>query len=199
MTNGVRRRRDPDRKTRILEAAADLAGRTGFHDVAMADIGAEAGIVGSGIYRHFDNKTSILVALLDRVMERIRAGAAEIASTASGDRETLSGLVRDHIKVAIEDRTVLAVYQREVDNLPEEDRRRLRRLQRLYVEEWVLALAPLRPDLRDTEVRVTVHAAIATIQSILNFDPGLPADRLTQLLDQLAHACLGVDPAEAPQ
>ena len=41
----------------------------------MADIGAEAGIVGSGIYRHFDSKTAILVAMADRVMDRLMAGA----------------------------------------------------------------------------------------------------------------------------
>jgi hypothetical protein len=41
---------------------------------------------------------------------------------------------------------VLAVYHREVHNLPEDDRRRLLRTQRHYIEEWVHVLAPLRPD-----------------------------------------------------
>ena len=44
----------------------------------MADIGAEAGIVGSGIYRHFDSKTAILVAMADRVMDRLMTRAGEI-------------------------------------------------------------------------------------------------------------------------
>src|ERR1700760_2846810 len=51
--------RDPDRKQRILAAAAALGARRGFHAISMADIGAEAGIVGSGIYRHFGSKTSV--------------------------------------------------------------------------------------------------------------------------------------------
>lgn len=199
MTNEIRRQRDPDRKARILAAAADLAGRTSFHDVSMADIGAEAGIVGSGIYRHFDSKTSILIALLDRVMNRISSGAEDIAKVTTDDSETLSALVSDHIRIAIDDRNVLAVYHREVDNLPEEDRRRLRRLQRLYIEEWVHVLAPLRPDLTDQEARLTVHAAIGAIQSTLNFNPELPNDRLAELLGQMAHACLGVDPARTPR
>ena len=65
------RRRDPERRARILRAAADLASRRGFTTVSLADIGAEAGIVGSGIYRHFGSKASILVALLDQVMDRL--------------------------------------------------------------------------------------------------------------------------------
>ena len=69
-------------------------------------------------------------------------------------------LVRDHIEVALADRDALAVYHREVRTLPEEERRRLSRSQRHYIEEWVHLLAPLRPDLADGEVRLAVHAAI---------------------------------------
>lgn len=190
------RRRDPERRDRILTAAAELATRRGFHTVAMADIGAEAGIVGSGIYRHFESKDAILVALLDRVMDRLQGGAAAIVSAAPDDRSALSALVRDHIRVAVQDRSVLAVYHREVHNLPDEDRRRLRRAQRHYIEEWVHVLAPLRPDLADGEVRLAVHAAVGAIQSTLFFRSGLAADRLGVLLDTIAHGCLGVAPAD---
>ncbi|MCO1654599.1 TetR/AcrR family transcriptional regulator [Pseudonocardia humida] len=188
------RRRDPGRRERILTAAAELAARRGFHTVGMADIGAEAGIVGSGIYRHFDSKDAILVALLDRVMARLQDGATRIVAESPDDRSALSALVRDHIRVAIEDRSVLAVYHREIHNLPADDRRRLRRLQRHYLEDWVHVLAPLRRDLADGELRLAVHAAIGAIQSTLFFRSGLPADRLTGLLDAMTHACLGVEP-----
>jgi AcrR family transcriptional regulator len=187
-----RRQRDPERKARILSAAAELAARRGFHTIAMSDIGAEAGIVGSGVYRHFASKTAILVALLDQVMSRLQDGAAAVAGRATDDRSALSALVRDHIQVAIEDRSVLAVYHREAHNLPEHDRRRLRRAQRLYLEEWVHVLAPLRPELSDAELRVAVHAAVGAIQSTLFFRAGLAPRRLAELLDGLAHGCLGV-------
>ncbi|MBY0288391.1 MAG: TetR/AcrR family transcriptional regulator [Mycobacteriaceae bacterium] len=69
------RRRDPDRRARILAAAAALAARHGFHAVAMDEIGDEAGIVGSGVYRHFSDKQNILVALLDQDMARLQSEA----------------------------------------------------------------------------------------------------------------------------
>ncbi|GAA2850003.1 TetR/AcrR family transcriptional regulator [Pseudonocardia halophobica] len=194
---GGRSRRDPERRERILAAAAELASRRGFHTVGMADIGAEAGIVGSGVYRHFDSKTAILVALLDRVMARLQEGAGAVLAGPGDERAHLSALVRDHIRVAIEDRSVLAVYHREVHTLPEEDRRRLRRLQRHYLEDWVHVLAPLRRDLADGELRLAVHAAIGAIQSTLFFRSGLADERQADLLDGMAHACLGVEPAEA--
>jgi AcrR family transcriptional regulator len=190
-----RRRRDPDRKERILMAAAALGAQRGFGAISMADIGAEAGIVGSGVYRHFDSKTAILVAMADRVMDRLMTRAAEIVSSSLDDRQSLSMLVRDQIEVALTDRDALAVYHREVRTLPDEERRRLSRLQRHYIEEWVHLLAPLRPDLADGEVRLAVHAAIGAIQSTLFFRSGIADGRLTGLLEAMAHDCLGIKAA----
>src|SRR5205809_234357 len=164
----TRRRRDPGRKERILVAAAALGARRGFDAISMADIGA-----GSGIYRHFDSKTAILVAMADRVMDRLMTRSAEIIAARLDEGQTLTLLVRDHIAVALTDRDALAVYHREVRTLPEDERRRLSRAQRHYIEEWVHLLAPLRPDLADGEVRLAVHAAIGAIQSTLFFRSGL--------------------------
>jgi AcrR family transcriptional regulator len=191
----TRRRRDPERKERILVAAAALGARHGFDAISMADIGAEAGIVGSGVYRHFGSKTAILVAMADRVMDRLMARAGEIIAAGLDERSSLSLLVRDHIEVALTDRDALAVYHREVRTLPEDERRRLSRSQRHYIEEWVHLLAPLRPDLADGEVRLAVHAAIGAIQSTLFFRSGLSDERLTELLAGMAHGCLGIAPA----
>jgi AcrR family transcriptional regulator len=190
-TSARARRRDPGRKERILVAAAALGAARGFDAISLADIGAEAGIVGSGVYRHFDSKTAILVAMADRVMDRLMSRAAEIIAAGLGERESLTLLVRDHIEVAQTHRDALAVYHREVRTLPQEERRRLSRLQRHYIEEWVHLLAPLRPDLADGEVRLAVHAAIGAIQSTLFFRSGLAGERLTDLLEVMAHGCLG--------
>jgi AcrR family transcriptional regulator len=192
----TRRRRDPERRERILAAAARLAAGRGFHTVGLADIGAQAGIVGSGIYRHFASKDALLVALLDRGMDRLAKGAATILASVPDGHAALSALVRDHIGVAIEERAVLAVYHREIYTLAEEDRRRLRRRQRHYVEDWVHLLAPLRRDLADGELRLTVHAAIGAVQSTLFFHSGLAPERQAAMLDEIAHACLGIAPAE---
>ncbi len=193
------RTRDPDRKQRITAAAAALCARRGFHAISMADIGAEAGIVGSGIYRHFDSKTAILVSMLDQVMDRLADSAAAILAAGGSPAATLSALIRDHIVAAIEDRDVLAVYHMEAHTLPEDDRRRLRRSQRHYIEDWVHVLAPLRPDLADGELRLAVHAAIGAIQSTLFFRSGLADERQAALLEGMAHGCLGTSPAASEQ
>ena len=186
------RTRDPARKQRILDAAAGLIAEQGFHGVGMVEIGAAAGITGSAIYRHFDSKSAVLVALFDDVIDVLSANTTAILAV-DDDREALALLVRDQVRFAIDRRPLLQIYGREIHNLPDEDRRRLRRKQRRYLEEWVHLVTELRPDLSDTDARTLVHAAIAAIQSVLNHDPGLPAPRLAALVTDAAVAVLGID------
>ena len=44
-------------------------------------------------------------------------------------------------------------------------RRQIRRLQRLYVEEWVTTLSTLRPELDANESRVLVHGAFGLMNA----------------------------------
>lgn len=182
--------RDPGRRDKILQAAIELIARRGYHAVSLADIGAAAGIVGSGIYRHFTSKSAILVALLDQVMDRLLENTASVVASGRDDAQVLAALVADQVAFAVHDRYLVRLYQREVHTLPEADRRRLRRLQRHYIEEWVHVLAGLRPELTDGQARAMVHAAIGAIQSGASYNSGLPSGQQRTLLGSVAHACL---------
>ena len=184
--------RDPDRREKILRAAAELFARRGYHAVSMSDIGAVAGIVGSGVYRHFGSKAAILAALLDQVMDRLLAQAARILAAPGDGAGQLAALVADQVLFAVDERYLVRLYQREVHTLPEADRLRLRRRQRHYLEEWVHLLAELRPELADGEARAVVHAAIGAIQSAATYNSGLPRDQQVDLLNQAAQACLAL-------
>ena len=183
------RTRDPARKERILTAAADLVARNGFTAVSMEDIGGAVGITASAIYRHYDSKTAVLVAMFDRVIDRLLSDAQRIASDQGAEpREALARLIDGQVGFVIGDRDVAVVYFREIANLPEAERRGLRRKQRLYLEEWVHLLTELRPALDDASARALVHCAIGVIQSALQYTPGLPEDRLSALLREAALA-----------
>jgi AcrR family transcriptional regulator len=184
------RTRDPDRRERILRAAAELVAERGFHAVSMADIGAASGIVGSGVYRHFDSKSAVLVALLDEGMARLLTTAAEAVGSGRPDAEVLDELVRGQVSFAVDDALLVRLWLREVQTLPDGDQRRLRRLQRHYVEEWVHTLRELRPELPDADARARVHVAIGAIQSAATWNAGVQRDGLVALLTECARRCL---------
>jgi len=184
------RRRDPQRRQRILAAAAELVAERGYHEVGMSDIGAAAGIVGSGIYRHFDGKSAVLVAMFDRVIDDLARVSAEILSRGLEPAQTLKELIAAHVRITLEDRMLMRVYHNEIASLPADDNRRLRRKQRIYIEEWVHVLDVLRPEVDDAAARALVHAGIGAVHSTLFYSSGLPADRLAKLMAAAAEAVM---------
>ena len=186
----VARVRDPERGAKILNAAVELFATRGFHAVAMSDIGQAAGIVGSGIYRHFDSKYAVLVALLDEVMVRLLTSADKIVVEHIDSTTTMRRLVETQIDFCLDHRRHVQLYRREIDALQADDSRRLRRMQRRYNEEWIATLLELRPDLDDTRARVLVHAAIGAIQSSVAYESGQSRDEQTRCLMAVAQNCL---------
>ena len=100
-------------------------------------------------------------------------------------------LMRARCDFVVGDRELAIVYHNEINNLPADDRRRLRRKQRLYLEEWVHLVDELHAGQTDSDARALVHAAIGAIQSTLFHTSGLPGERLRELLTGSAVAILG--------
>jgi len=190
MADGAARVRDPARKEKILIAAARLIAEQGYHAVSMAEIGGEAGIVGSGIYRHFESKSSILVAIFDRVIDDLVIDEHRVIGSRSDLARTLDLLIDGQVEFVVSSRAIAQVYHNEIASLPVEDRNRLRRKQRLYVQEWVHVLLEMRPDLDDAHARTLVHAAINAIQSALFHKAGLDEDQLRDVLAGAARRIL---------
>jgi len=62
----ARRLPRPQRREQILAAATTAFARNGFTATGLDDIAAEAGITRAILYRHFDSKTDLYQAALDR-------------------------------------------------------------------------------------------------------------------------------------
>ena len=133
--------------------------------------------------------------MFDRVIDQLLSEGQRFAGHPDAEPlDALRQLVDGQIAFVVDDRDIAQVYYREIANLPEADRRRLRRKQRLYLEDWVHLLTELRPGLDDAVARTIVHCAIGAIQSTLQHSAGLPEDRLRDLLRRSALAVLATDP-----
>ena len=188
VTGGTTRGRE--RRQRLLDATAELVAARGFHSVGIAEIGAAAGVTGSAIYRHFDNKQEMLVAVFDRVLDDLLRGARAAVEDATDADAALEELVGAQVAFALRNRPVLSVYGQEEINLPSDDRRRLRRKQRAYVQVWVDTLAAIRPELAEPELIAAVSAAIGLLNSVATFDVRLDDDELCTLVRAMALGAL---------
>jgi AcrR family transcriptional regulator len=184
------RLRSSARRTELIGVAANLFASRGYYAVTVDDIGDAVGLTGPALYRHFSSKEALLVAVFDRVIEELTVRIRQLVSDAPDPAAALLAIVRLHVEFAIEHRENVAVWRHEFQNLPETDRWRLRRAQRLYVEEWVHQVHELRPEFSDTEVRAAVHAAIGLLQSPSDFQSGLAPEAAVNLLMSMALAAL---------
>jgi AcrR family transcriptional regulator len=149
----------------------------------MDDIGAAAGVTGPALYHHFAGKEAMLAAALNPVSENLLAGGrARIERHAGDPRACLAALVDFHVDFALANPAVIALHLHELDRLPEEPRRQIRRLQRLYVEEWVATLTALRPELSAGEARVLAHAAFGLMNSTPFLGGEVDRERRAELL-----------------
>jgi AcrR family transcriptional regulator len=57
------------RRNQILDAATKVFAEKGFHPTTIKDIAREAGIADGTIYNYFENKTALMLGLLDRMNE----------------------------------------------------------------------------------------------------------------------------------
>ncbi|MET8122789.1 TetR/AcrR family transcriptional regulator [Micromonospora sp. NPDC005189] len=186
---GAGRRRS--RKDEILEIAVGLFATRGYHGVSMDDIGAAAGVTGPALYHHFAGKEAMLAAALIPVSEGLLAGGRERAVGHPDDpRGVLESLIDFHVEFALANPAVIALHLHELDRLPEEPRRRIRRLQRLYVEEWVTVLTALHPGMPDGEARVLAHAAFGLMNSTPFLGGEVDRRRRAELLRDAALAAL---------
>jgi AcrR family transcriptional regulator len=73
----LRRLPRAQRREQILTAATEAFARSGFAATSLDDIAAQAGITRVILYRHFDSKTELYQAVLDRTCARLEAHVAE--------------------------------------------------------------------------------------------------------------------------
>lgn len=191
------RSRDPERRERIVNAAVHLIACHGYHGVSLGDIGSAAGIVGSGVYRHFDTKMAILVELFDRVVDRLVAEAELTLRRIDNPELALAWLVRGQVRFTMAERALCEVYLQEWGNLQDSDLRRLKWKQRHYVDLWTDLLSSVHPDLIGGEAQVRVHGAISTIHSVLRYHTQLDDVNLATALEAAACRVLDIEPLGA--
>lgn len=184
----------PTRREQILAAAAELFARHGFHGVGIDDIGSAVGISGPALYRHFRSKDAMLGEMLTSISEILLAGGQDRADRAGTPMAVLADLVRFQVDFALDNPALITVQERNLGNLTDPDRRRVRGLQRRYVEVWVDTIRAAVPDSDEPTARAAAHAVFGLINSTPH-SRHLDRDQMALLLRGMALAALTKAPA----
>jgi AcrR family transcriptional regulator len=181
------------RRQQILTVAAQLFAKHGFHGVSIADLGAAVGVSGPALYRHFPGKEALLAEMLIGISEHLLAGGQARARSSDDPRAVLTALVEFQADFALREPELIVVQDRDLANLPVEARRRVRLLQRTYVEIWVDTLQRVHAGLPVESARIAAHGAFGLLNSTPHSAPGLDAERapgVAAVLTRMALAAL---------
>jgi AcrR family transcriptional regulator len=174
----VRRLRRAERREQLLAAATQAFARNGFAATSLDDIAEAAGISRVLLYRHFESKTDLYRAVLDRAIARL--------TTAVGTRDFTAASIDALLEVAAEDpdgfRLLFHHAAREPEFRQQMDRFRNDMVAVAHRElaaeipdrawaEWAAQLAPV----------VTIEAVIAWLDAGQP-DPEQAPDRVRQAL-----------------
>nr|CTQ92749.1 Transcriptional regulator, TetR family [Kibdelosporangium sp. MJ126-NF4] len=177
------------RREQILAAAAELFARHGFHGVGIDDIGAAVGISGPALYRHFRSKDAMLGEMLTSISELLLDGGQTIAREHRDPGELLAELIGFQVDFALDNPALITVQERNLGNLTDPDRRRVRALQRRYVEVWVQAIRDVVRDVDEPSARTAAHAVFGLINSTPH-SRHLDRGQMAALLRRMAVAAL---------
>jgi len=108
------RKRSDDKRQRILQAAAKVFARKGYHGARVSEIARRADVADGTIYLYFRNKEDILVSLFDEVMIEHLRQAREEVNALQGAPAKLRAIARRHLGLLGGNRDLAVVFQVEL-------------------------------------------------------------------------------------
>jgi AcrR family transcriptional regulator len=159
-----------DRAAKILAAASRLFHERGFHGVSVDEIGKEAGVVGSALYRYFSGKDEILATLFNEAMDRVVVNTDQMFDD---PRAEIDFLVRHHARFVVANRELVSIYAQEYRFLVEPWRRMFVRRMQDHATRWEHALRRCFPDADPVRIGTAVQAAIGMLHSVVYWPPAL--------------------------
>jgi AcrR family transcriptional regulator len=173
-----RRLRRAERREQLLAAATQAFARAGFAATSLDDIAEAAGISRVLLYRHFESKTDLYRAVLDRAIGRL--------TTAVGTRDYTYASIDALLAAAAEDPDAFRLLFHHAAREPE-FRQQMDRFQRGMVATARRELANLIPDRAWTQWAAQL-APVVAIEAVMAWldagrpDPDHAADRIRQAL-----------------
>jgi AcrR family transcriptional regulator len=126
----------PARRDQILEEAARLFGRRGYHATSMRDIGEATGMLAGSLYAHISSKEDLLHEIVLRAANRFLAELEAITAEDLTPEDRLRRAMRAHVAVVASNVDAAWVFHHEWKSLTGERLAEIRRLRRRYERMW---------------------------------------------------------------
>jgi AcrR family transcriptional regulator len=101
------------KKEKIMEAATELFASQGFNGTASSEIARMAGVAQGTVFHHFGSKESLLVSIVDDLVNRYAGGVADSARGTGSGWESLERVLNFSLRFLNEHADAISVAFRE--------------------------------------------------------------------------------------
>ena len=165
-------------------AAAELFRERGFRETSLGDIGAAAGVSGPAIYRYFSSKGELLSVLIEEAAITWRETVDHVLNEDTPPMVTLERLIDAAIVLQLRNGNLRDVFVKEYRSLDDDARRRVARIERVRMAEWVHLLCEVRPGLTEEEARAAVTMVDGMLRSITALT-GMDQEKLAEVMKDM--------------
>jgi TetR/AcrR family transcriptional regulator, cholesterol catabolism regulator len=130
-----------DRRSDVVQIAAELFAQKGFRATTVREIADAAGILSGSLYHHFDSKESIGDEILSSFINDVLADYRAAASSDGSPREVVEQIVRSTSRTLSRHRAALAMLQNDWNYFSTQDRfgylrKALGEIERTWIAEF---------------------------------------------------------------
>jgi AcrR family transcriptional regulator len=182
------RTKTPLQADKILRAAGHLFGTQRFHEVRMDDIAAQAEVSKGTLYRYFNDKEELYLALVARSSEEILIRVKEAMAPARSPRDKLESVVTATIAFFDEQPHLFDLVQRaEVMTGPGFPWKKTRE-ELLVVVSDLLRRGMAQGEFTVRDVDLTTQVLLGGLRSVIRFGKQpRPRDLARRMLDVFLH------------
>jgi AcrR family transcriptional regulator len=178
-----------DLRARIIQEATRLFVSHGYHAISTREIAEAAGVSKAGLYYHFKDKESLLLAILAANLERVAGIVQEARQQGATAREQVGWMMRSIFEQAPEQRAIIRLSSQEMAHLSPADRAEFGRLYRQMFTGQIAEILQAgveRGELRDMDVHlatwVLLGMAYPFLYSAHERELGPPQDAIELML-----------------
>jgi AcrR family transcriptional regulator len=174
----------------LLQTAARVFARAGYHSTSMRDLAAASGMSLAGMYYYVRGKEELLALVQERCFDQVMDGALAALATVRDPAERLQTFVRHHVLFFTAHMAEMKVLSHEADSLTGPAAQALRSRKKAYSALLADLVGDLLPGTPATERAVSAYAIFGMMNWIYTwYRPGgelAPTD----LADRLAHLAM---------
>lgn len=103
MTTSIRAPRSDNRLSQILDEAARLFSKGGYHATSIRDVAAAVGMLPGSLYYHFESKEDLLIAVYEKGVKQISDAVTEAAGGQTDPWKRLEAACIAHLEALLRD------------------------------------------------------------------------------------------------